>query len=193
MTKTHSRSDSLCPRWCIASSLATIPASLLPRTPDRHLASEPYATRQHPHTPRMMLPRISLSLRQDMTSGFGGVLFVCTSTLIHDRQNALMGGEPREICLRPDIWGATPLPPPPPPREYEWSREINALFLSVCVIYSHFIQWAHSPRGFSVRPGKRRVRAAPDEYDCPLCLPPMPYAKKSAWSVMPFWMVRVNL
>ncbi len=109
------------------------------------------------------------------------------------------GGERQEICLRSQVWERCPcrvnmneggklMPSPLLPPSLSLS-----LSLSLRVIYSHFIQWAHNPRGFSVRPGKCRVRAATDEYDCPLCPPRCLGERKSELFVVLFGMVRVNL
>lgn len=158
MTKTHSCSDSLCPYWCIVSSLATIPA-MCTRVP----------APLYPPAPAWFRPGYRFSSGRIWRWVWGFIH-------IYDdfdtwQRKYVYGGEPQEICSRSGIREQCP-------------RCVNmneggklmllcSLSFSLClsVIYSHFIQWAHNPRSFSVRPGKGRVRAFKDEHDCPLCLP----------------------
>lgn len=141
------------------------------------------------HPPRSV-PNIALA-QTGCDVGLGRGLFIYVTALIHDKENTLMGGERQEICLRSHVWE-------------RWPRRVNTnegeklmllppLPLSLCVIYSHFIQWAHNPYGVSARPGKCRARAATDEYGCPLCLFRCLDAGKSNRFVMLFVTVRVNL
>lgn len=137
---------------------------------------------------------ISLSLRQDVTFGLG--VYSCMQLLWYMTEKMRWWGwAPGNLfkitCLR-----AMALP-----CEYEWRSEINAnafsssldFSLTRSVIYSHFVQRAHNPCSFSVRPGKCGVRVATDEYDCPLCLPGCLGARKSYLFVVQFGMVRVSL
>lgn len=123
---------------------------------------------------------------QDMTFSFWG--FVIYISVIHERENTLIGVSPKKSVWDQMSENDVPL------HECEWRREINAAVFHTCslpflCIYSHFIQWAHNPHGFSVRPGKGGSEGGYRWISLPSLSSLMPCVRKShyLWCCLGWW------